>query len=41
VLVLALDAINPRYPAAAPAEGEQMTQARAELVAELGLAEPA
>jgi PPK2 family polyphosphate:nucleotide phosphotransferase len=36
VLVMALKAINPRYPAPDPAEREQMAQARAELVAELG-----
>jgi len=37
VLVTAILAINPRYPAADPAEKEQMAQVRAELVAELGL----
>ena len=36
VLVMALKAINPRYPAPDPAEREQMAQVRAELVAELG-----
>jgi PPK2 family polyphosphate:nucleotide phosphotransferase len=36
VLVTALDAINPRYPAPDPADAEQMAQVRAELVAELG-----
>jgi PPK2 family polyphosphate:nucleotide phosphotransferase len=40
VLVTALRAINPRYPAADPAEKEEMARARAELVAELGLAPP-
>jgi polyphosphate kinase 2 (PPK2 family) len=38
VLVTALDAINPRYPAADPAVRDQMAQVRAELAAELGLA---
>ena len=38
VLVRALRAINPRYPAAEPAVRDQMMQARAELVAELGTA---
>jgi PPK2 family polyphosphate:nucleotide phosphotransferase len=37
VLVTALHAINPRYPAPDPAVREQMMQARAELVAELGI----
>jgi PPK2 family polyphosphate:nucleotide phosphotransferase len=36
VLVMALTAIDPRYPVPDPAEGEQMAQVRAELVAELG-----
>jgi PPK2 family polyphosphate:nucleotide phosphotransferase len=36
VLVTALDAINPEYPAADPAIGDQMAQARNELVAQLG-----
>ncbi len=36
VLVTAILAINPRYPAADPAEKERMAQVRAELVAELG-----
>jgi PPK2 family polyphosphate:nucleotide phosphotransferase len=36
VLVTALDAINPEYPAADPAVRDQMAQAREELVAELG-----
>src|SRR6516162_10870258 len=36
VLVTALDAINPRYPAPDPEDAEQMAQVRAELVAELG-----
>ncbi len=35
-----LDAINPGYPAADPAEREEMAGARAGLVAELGLAQP-
>jgi PPK2 family polyphosphate:nucleotide phosphotransferase len=38
VLVTALDAINPRYPAADPAVRDQMAQVRAELAAELGVA---
>jgi PPK2 family polyphosphate:nucleotide phosphotransferase len=37
VLVTALDAINPQYPAADPADAEQMAQVKAELEAELGL----
>ena len=37
VLVRALHAIDPKYPAADPATREQMMQARAELVAELGI----
>jgi PPK2 family polyphosphate:nucleotide phosphotransferase len=36
VLVTALDAVNPRYPAADPAVRERMAQVRAELAAELG-----
>ncbi len=40
VLVTALHAIDPRYPAADPAEREEMAKARAGLVAELGLAPP-
>jgi PPK2 family polyphosphate:nucleotide phosphotransferase len=36
ILVRALRAIKPKYPAADPAVREQMMQARAELVAELG-----
>jgi PPK2 family polyphosphate:nucleotide phosphotransferase len=39
VLVTALRAINPAYPAADPAEREEMTKVRAELVAEPGLAQ--
>jgi len=35
VLVTALDAINPRYPAPDPADADQMAQAREELAAEL------
>src|SRR3984957_10134443 len=45
ILVQALHAIDPKYPAADPAAREQMMQAKAELVAELGVeqadAEPA
>jgi PPK2 family polyphosphate:nucleotide phosphotransferase len=37
ILVRALRAIDPRYPAADPAARGQMMQARAELVAELGI----
>jgi PPK2 family polyphosphate:nucleotide phosphotransferase len=37
VLVMALAAINPEYPAADPAGREQMVQVRTELEAELGL----
>ena len=37
ILVRALHAIDPKYPAADPAAREQMMQARAELVAELGI----
>jgi PPK2 family polyphosphate:nucleotide phosphotransferase len=40
VLVTALHAINPRYPAADPAEREEMARARTELAVELGLAQP-
>jgi PPK2 family polyphosphate:nucleotide phosphotransferase len=40
VLATALNAINPRYPAADPAEREEMARVRAELAAELGLARP-
>jgi polyphosphate kinase 2 (PPK2 family) len=40
VLVTALSAINPRYPAADPAERDHMAQVRAELVAELAAAQP-
>jgi polyphosphate kinase 2 (PPK2 family) len=40
VLVTALSAINPEYPAADPAEQEEMTKARAELAAEPDLAKP-
>ena len=36
ILVRALSAIDPKYPAADPAVRDQMLQARAELVAELG-----
>ena len=36
VLVTALDAIDPKYPAADPAVRDQMTQVRAQLAAELG-----
>ena len=36
VLVTALDAINPQYPAPDPADADQMAQAREELAAELG-----
>jgi PPK2 family polyphosphate:nucleotide phosphotransferase len=36
VLVTALDAINPRYPAPDPADAEQMAQVSQELAAELG-----
>ena len=36
VLVTALDAINPRYPAPDPADADEMAQARQELTAELG-----
>ena len=39
-LVTALRAINPGYPAADPAEREEMTKVRAELAAEPGLAQP-
>ena len=37
ILVTALRAINPRYPAPAPAMREEMAQVRAELAAELGI----
>ena len=37
ILVRALHAIDPKYPAADPAAREQMMQARTELVAELGI----
>jgi len=37
VLVRALHAIDPKFPATDPAVREQMMQARAELVAELGI----
>jgi PPK2 family polyphosphate:nucleotide phosphotransferase len=37
VLVAALRAINPRYPAADPSVREEMTQVRSELAAELGV----
>jgi PPK2 family polyphosphate:nucleotide phosphotransferase len=37
VLVRALHAIDPKYPAADPAAREQMMEARAEIVAELGI----
>jgi PPK2 family polyphosphate:nucleotide phosphotransferase len=40
VLVTALDAINPRYPAADPAVRDQMAQIRGELAAELGRTGP-
>src|ERR1700692_3275729 len=40
VLVTALDAINPRYPAAVPAVRDQMAQIREELAAELGRTGP-
>jgi PPK2 family polyphosphate:nucleotide phosphotransferase len=40
VLVMALRAINPRYPSVSAADRALMAQARAELVAELGLARP-
>jgi PPK2 family polyphosphate:nucleotide phosphotransferase len=40
VLVTALDAINPRYPAPDPAVADQMAQVRAELAAELGRTGP-
>jgi PPK2 family polyphosphate:nucleotide phosphotransferase len=41
VLVTALSAINPQYPAADPTQSEEMTKVKAELVAEQGLAQPA
>ena len=37
VLVTALDAINPRYPAADPAVADQMARVREELAAEIGM----
>jgi hypothetical protein len=40
VLVTALRAINPEYPAADPAEQEEMAKARAELAAEPDLTQP-
>jgi polyphosphate kinase 2 (PPK2 family) len=40
VLVTALRSINPRYPAADPAEAKEMTEVRAELAAESGVAPP-
>ena len=40
VLVTALDAINPRYPAADPSVASQMAQVREELAAELGRTGP-
>ncbi len=40
ILVTALHAIDPRYPAADPADRDEMARARAGLVAELGLAQP-
>ena len=40
VLVTALDAINPRYPAPDPAVADQMAQVREELAAELGRTGP-
>jgi PPK2 family polyphosphate:nucleotide phosphotransferase len=40
VLVTALDAINPRYPAPDPAVADQMAQIREELAAELGRTGP-
>jgi PPK2 family polyphosphate:nucleotide phosphotransferase len=40
ILVTALRAINPQYPAADPAKIEEMTKVRAELVAEPGVAPP-
>ena len=41
VLVMAFRAIKPRYPSVPAAERDLMTQARAELLAELGLARAA
>jgi len=41
VLVMALRTINPRYPSVSAADRALMAQARADLVAELGLARPA
>jgi len=40
VLVTALRAINPKYPAADPAQREELAKARAELAAEPGLTPP-
>jgi PPK2 family polyphosphate:nucleotide phosphotransferase len=40
VLVTALSAINPQYPAADPAQSEEMTKVKAELVAEQDHAQP-
>ena len=40
VLVTALSAINPQYPAADPAQSEEMTKVKAELVAEQDVAQP-
>ncbi|HWN59216.1 MAG TPA: hypothetical protein VNO25_00965 [Streptosporangiaceae bacterium] len=40
VLVTALGAINPRYPAPEPAVADQMAQVRVELAAELGRTGP-
>jgi hypothetical protein len=37
VLLTALDAINPRYPAADPAVADQMARVREELAAEIGM----
>jgi hypothetical protein len=37
VLVIALDAINPRYPAADPAVADQMARVREELAAGIGM----
>jgi hypothetical protein len=38
---MALRTINPRYPSVSAADRALMAQARADLVAELGLARPA
>jgi PPK2 family polyphosphate:nucleotide phosphotransferase len=40
VLVTALSAINPQYPAADPTQSEEMTKVKAELVAEQDVAQP-